>query len=392
MKTVKPGIRLKPNGKYLATKSIDSKRYYQEFETPSKAAAWKRDFHPLLSPTVSQIQNHTVPDQSNGRDFVITFKTVVERYRNGRMKTNSTGRQYKKGKRMDRFLPPLYSVRMCEMFPEVITRVLEDAKLAVDTTYGRSNFNEELKDLKAIFNWYKEEVDISFNSPVTKYHKAVGKVKDIDHRDKYLSEEQLLRFIDHLDEPYQSMAVIQFCLALRIGEVAALNTQTVNFKAKTVSLTEVITWIKDVPYPKKTTKTEDKSTVQMNDEIYRRLMALNLDRPKGCKYFFHFKGGAMKYNYINLAYNKGLKKAGLTEFSGTHLVRHTMGTLTRRKNGLDAAQAILRHTTSRMAEHYAKLDVNDKVSSVVIEAGEIFSRGRATVASGEREKLENLGS
>jgi integrase len=70
-------------------------------------------------------------------------------------------------------------------------------------------------------------------------------------------------------------------------------------------------------------------------------------------------------------FNRALKEAGLP-YSGTHIVRHTMATITRKNHGLDAAQAILRHTTARMSEEYARLDVNEKVSNVVIKAEELF--------------------
>lgn len=394
MKTVKPGIRIKPSGKFIATKSIDGKRFYHEFDTLREATKWKNEFHPLVKPNVDQRQIivPTVSDQSNGRDTSIKFGEVVERYKNGRMKTLSVNKQYKKGKRMDRFLPPLYSVRMCELNPEVITKLIEKAKLSASDTFGRCNFNEEIKDLNGIFSWYKDEIDFTFHNPVTKYHKAIGKIKDVEYKTKYLNEEQLLRFIDHLEEPFQSMAVIQFCLALRIGEVAGINTNTVDFKNETISISEVITWLKNKPTHKKNTKTGDKTILKMNSEIIRRLRILDKQRPKGCKFFFHHKGGPAKYDVILDAYNTALKNAGLSDFSGTHLVRHTMGTMARRKSGLDAAQAILRHTTSRMAEHYAKLDVNDKASKVVIEAGEIFLRGRATNATKSDENVESLTS
>lgn len=390
MKTVKPGIRRKLNGKYLATKSIDSKRYYKECDTLTEAMSWKNKFHPLLSPVIEAPRNiPTVPDQSNGRDFQITFKAVVERYRNGRMKDCSEGRIYKKGKRIDRFMPPLYSVRMCEMNPEIITRHIESEKLLANDTFGRCSFDMEIRDLTSIFNWYKEEVDFTFISPVTRYHKRVGKIRDPEKKSKYLSETQLLAFTDELPEPFKSMAMIQYCLALRIGEVAGINTGTVDFEKGTIAITDVITWLKNSPKYKPSTKTGDETTFEMNAVITSRLKYLDKLRPKGCKFFFHHKGGPIRYDIILEAYNDALERAGLSdEFSGTHIIRYTMGKDARRSHGKDAAQAIMRHKSSRMTEHYARLDVNEKSSQVVIDAGEMF-RSRATIATSERESVES---
>jgi integrase len=392
MKTVKPGIRLKPSGKYVATKSIDGKRHYKEFNSLREAEIWKNKFHPLASPQPSMKFNiPAASDQSNGKDKSIKFREVYERYVNGKMKSLSPYTQYKKKKRLDRFLPPLFGLRMCEITPEVITALLEKAKLGASDKFERANFSEELKGLKSIFNWYKE-CDFTFQSPVMGYHFDVGKIRDIERKKKDMNKEQVIAFINHLSEPFQSMAIIQFCLALRVGEVAALNTSTVSFKERTVTISETIVWLKTVPLPKRSTKTKDVTTLSMNDEMVNRLRTLDIQRPKGCKHFFHRDGKIMRYEWILEAYNNALKEAGLHDFSGTHFLRHTMGTIARRSSGLDAAQAILRHTTSRMSEHYARLDVNEKASKVVIEAGDLFLKSRATNATSEKEKLESLSS
>jgi integrase len=393
MKTIKPGIRLKPNGRYSVTKSIDGKRFYKEFKTQREAENWKNKFHPLAPPVLNApiINRPTVSDQSNGKDKLITFREVLTRYKNGKMKNLSVTKQYKKEKRMDRFLPSLLSYKMCEIDPPVITRLLEEARRTVTSTHGRSNFNEELKDLRSVFNWYIEECDFTFHSPVTKYHPRIGVIKEIEKVRMHMTEDQIKLFFSHLKEPFQSMAIIQFCLALRIGEVAALNSKTVNFKLRTVTISDSIVWHKGIPRHQRKTKTGDSTVAEINDEMLWRLNDLDRKRPEGCIFFFNENGGPMRYEHILEAYNTALKDAVLTEFSGTHFVRHTMATLTRRKYGMDTAQAVLRHTTPRMSEIYAKNDVNEKVSKVVIEAQEMF-KSRASNASNDKEKLKDSGT
>ncbi len=62
--------------------------------------------------------------------------------------------------------------------------------------------------------------------------------------------------------------------------------------------------------------------------------------------------------------------------SGTHVIRHTISSITRKSLGLDAAQAILRHTSSRMSEEYAKLDVDKKVLFVVTQASDLLKQSQ----------------
>lgn len=393
MKTVKTGIRLKANGHYHVTKSIDGVRYYKVFKSQREAEGWKRNFHPLANPVVDSpvLKSSAATLIGNGRDNSITFREVLEKYKNGKMRNLSTSKQYKKGKRMDRFLPPLLSVLMCNMTPEIITRLLEDAKRTVTNTHGRSSFDEELKDLRSVFNWYKDEVDFFFHSPVMTYHSKVGTVKTIKRSRKDMTEAQISLFFSKLKEPFQSLAVIQFCAAMRIAEAAAVNTNTVDLKAKKLLITDTIVWEKGVPIHYEKTKTGNDASTDINEEMTWRLNELDRKRPKGCIFFFHVNGKPLRYEYILEAYNQALKDAGLDAYSGTHFVRHTMATLTRRKHGRDAAQAVLRHTSPRMTEIYAKLDVNENVSKVVLEAQGMF-RSRASNASKGEERLEKLSS
>ena len=114
MKTISPGIRQKENGKFVATKSFGSKRYYKEFDKERDAVKWRKTFHPLASPQASRrINTLAVPDQSNGKDKLITLGEVFEKYQKGFLASLDTYTQYKKMKRMERFLPNLYCANVC---------------------------------------------------------------------------------------------------------------------------------------------------------------------------------------------------------------------------------------------------------------------------------------
>jgi integrase len=394
MRTVKPGIRLKPNGKFLATKSIDGKRYYAEKNTLREAENWKNKFHPLVAP--SPVQDRISPTSSaneflNGRDAMITVREVYEKYLRGPLKKFGTYSQYKIPKRMERFLPPIFSIRMAQLSPEVISELLTHAELNASKTYGRMNFHEELKYLKAMLNWYKAEIDFTFSVPVTKHHYRNSVISQPETGRKHLSLEEVVAFIDKLPFELQPMAEIQFTFALRIAEVCALTIETVDFKRKRIYIRQAMTWLKDIPKLKPTTKTGDEAELQMTAESESILRRVDAKRPSGCRYFFHHNGGMPRYRPIVEAYNKALKEAGINDVTGTHFLRHSAATLSRKYGGIDAAQAMLRHKSSVMAEHYAKLDFNEKASEVVIHAERAFIEARrATNATKVKIKTENL--
>lgn len=374
MKTVSPGIRQKENGKFFVTKSIGTKRYYQEFDKLSEAKKWKKEFHPLLSPTVKKNKLiPTVSGQSNGKDKFITFGEVLEKYQKGFLRSLESYTQYKKLQRLSKFAPNLISVPMCAFTPDIVTNHLEDYRHFIPKDSKRCNFDKELKDIASIFNWYRDNIDFTFINPVTKIHFKLGKIKDVPEKAKDMDMEEFSTFVAHLPPMFRSMAIVMLLWALRVGEAAALSDDVINLKKKEALILNVMVWLRGRPELKRGTKTGADAKMPITDMIEAEIKQLHLNRPKGCKWLFHHKGKPLRYAMILKAFNKALLDSELP-YSGTHVIRHTMATITRKNLGLDAAQAILRHTTARMSEEYAKLDVDEKVSNVVIQASNLFKK------------------
>ncbi len=389
MKTTSKGIRKKENGKFIATKYINGKRHYSEFETEREAKKWKKEFHPLLSPQRSKTR-HSLPisDQSNGKDKSIMFEDVLEDYQKEFLRSLTAYTQYKKMQRLQRFAPNIASVPMCVMSPEVITNHLDSVKLLIKKDSRRCNFDKELKDLASIFNWYKDNKDFTFVNPVSKIHYKLGKVADIPTKIKDMDMEEFVQFVDHLSPMFQSMAIIMLLWCLRVGEAAAITDDVLNLKKKEAWIFNVIVWFKGHPTPKKGTKTGADAKMPINDLIEVEIRKLQADRPKGCRYLFHYKGKLLRYDMILKEFNRALSEAELP-YSGTHVIRHTMSTITRKNLGLDAAQAILRHTSSRMSEEYAKLDVDKKVLDVVTQASDLFKTVAKKATKGDQEDISS---
>lgn len=365
MKTIAPGLRLKDNGRIHATVCFNGKRYYKEFDKEKDAIKWRKDFHPLASPLSKKKTTLAVSDQSNGKDKFISFGDVFEKYQKGFLDSLDAYTRYKKVKRMERFLPNLWVIPMCAFTSEVISGHLSDMKLLVDADSRRCNFDKELKDLASIFNWYRQNHDTTFSNPIVKIHFKIGRIRDVEPRKKHMESDELSLFFSHLEEPFQTLAVVQLLMAGRIQEAAAINDRTVNFKTGEIEVSEKLVWLKGNVEHRYGTKTGEEGKVKMPPDIIDRLLRLKATRPKTCRYFFHSRGKPLRYNLILKKYNEALKNAGLEDFSGTHILRHSMAKIVRKEQGLEACQAILRHTSSRMSEHYAKLDANDEVSKVI---------------------------
>jgi integrase len=140
----------------------------------------------------------------------------------------------------------------------------------------------------------------------------------------------------------------------------------VDFRRGTIDLTETIVWIKGRPHQVKGTKTNNPNKKVMTPFIREMLLELKNERPNRCKFFFHHKGKILRYQMIPKEINKALIKSGYWKYSGTHILRHSMGSFSRKEEGLDTAQAMLSHFSARQTEGYAKLDVNEKVTGVFL--------------------------
>jgi integrase len=91
-------------------------------------------------------------------------------------------------------------------------------------------------------------------------------------------------------------------------------------------------------------------------------------RPIRDRYDVHSYRRAIKYA-VRKANREGSKK-GLPEVPDwhPHQLRHTCGTMLRRQFGLDAARAILGHTTPVVTEIYAEID-QDKALEIMAKIG-----------------------
>jgi integrase len=296
----------------------------------------------------------------NGTNGRITFGKVWECYRGDHLPTISEGSRLLKVYRCERYLPPLFFLRMAEINPKIISEFVRFKRN--DKLHPKKcNFDKELKDLKSIFNWYRDLVDFQFINPVKPAHFKLGVVSEIPNKRKEITSEQLRLFFGFLSLFYRDLAIIQFFCGARIGEIAGLQVKNIDLKKRVLRIQEVLIWIHGQPTIKGCPKSGVSREVFINDtmlEILERRLALV---PDGCGLIFQHDGKPIRYATINASFNKAWQKAGLSQFSGTHLMRYAAAQFSRKQTGsLEGAMAVTGHKSIALVEKYSGLSLLDQ--------------------------------
>ncbi|MBF0361986.1 MAG: site-specific integrase [Oligoflexia bacterium] len=370
---------------YVATKSIKGKRYSQSFERLPDAIHWKNTFVPVISTVTaeSKIANTNAskaifPPQSphtstsnelNGTNKSYTLGDVWELYKKQYLPqleraTTETKLIWCK------FFEPLFHVPMVHLNSNVLdVHMVEQVELAKINESKRHNFKNPLSEMKALLNWYHENYDARFVNPILRRHYTMGIMRKVEPKNKKMLPNEIMQFFSELSPFFRDFATIQFYSASRVHEIAGLQTFNINLVDRWFLIKHVVVWDKSKrflelkPYPKNGIA----RYCHMNpilEEIIRIKLA---DVPTGCNYLFHIEGKPLCYRKIQYEYDKALKKCGLGDkYSGTHIMRHSMATLTRRVTGsLDATQAVTGHRDQKLVQHYADLPSETQANAVV---------------------------
>ncbi len=349
-------------GNYVATKQISGTRKSKTFPSLAAARKWQREYE---------------EDQSlnfHNRDS-ITFKQAWDRYLREFVVTLAKSSQDSLKERSKQFAD-LYDYEMSTITPHIITdHLLYHKELAIKTENNkRCNFDHELKLISAFFNWYREVIDYTYINPVLKRHRQIAKVRDTKFKDKKMSPDQILLFLDTIKENpfWYQFAVTQFYFAGRVQEIAGLQRSSVSLSSRTALIKDVAVWGKNKAFEelKSLPKNGELRTVYLNDSVFEVLKSRLESNDPNCSFVFNIYGRPLKYREIQHQYNKALKQCGLyPRFSGTHFMRHSMATITRQvTKSLELTQSITGHRDQKLVQHYAYMDSdNNKLAQNKVE-------------------------
>jgi integrase len=382
------GVRLDTKtGKYNASKKVNGKSYSRNFKTLREAKHWRNNFHPTICPNPKQSNPYKkASTKANGSDVFITLSEVYEKYNSLYVVTLSPAYQQRKKYCLDNFLYEIMNLKLCDLNPEVLAihlnKKIEIAKK--DKNSQRYNFDRDLKELSAMLNWYNDFIDDSFRNPVKKYHKELGRFKELPDTDRKITPEDFLKFINSFTEKqelYKDIAMIQYFTACRINEVAAISPENIDLENRVLLINRGMLWVKgQYPKTKKGVKTgrsaSDEKRVFINDTMFEILNRRLAVTPKDLDVIFHNHGKYLRYNAIYNNYVKALKAADVP-FTGTHILRHGMATTTRKMLGIEHAQSVTGHKTRRQLEEYADSDLSSLNKEAVQEVERFLNRRKS---------------
>jgi len=366
------GFRRMANGKIECQKSINGKRYWSSFDKELDAYHWKKNFHPLLNPnpernpvshrTGGALQlrgQHFGQEESNGRNYEVTFGEVWEFYLTSHLATKEIHTQYNNKRTAKNFYGPLMAMRMADINRFSISNLIAEKKAEVLRcplkSSHRYNFNNELKKLSTLLNWYSKNFDEHFRNPICDLHRNQGFIRAKKPVRKKMSSTELIRFLEAIREVphgefWADMAETQLYLSARIGEIGGLQWDMVNFAEGTIEISKVAVYIKKRFYALKDyTKNGENRVLNMNQRLQEILSRRFLDKNISDGFVFHINGMPPSKQRIDQAYNKAFKLAGLP-YRGTHCLRHTMANLVRGHLSLEHAKALGGWKSSKVVE------------------------------------------
>ena len=235
----------------------------------------------------------------------------------------------------------------------------------------RFSYDNELKGLKAIFNWYRI-IDYTFINPVMKQHKALGRIKTKRMKEKKMTPQEVLLFFNTLREKpfWHDFAMVQFAFASRVQETAGLQKHSVDFDNNLVHIKDVVIWsqkTKRFDHLKSCPKNGEMRTCFMTPFIKDILKRHIEMEPRKTGFVFHMNGEPLTYRQIQHHYDWALEKCGLSQkYSSTHFIRHTMATITRHVTGsLESVQSVTGHKDQRLVQHYAALNTDIQKDALI---------------------------
>lgn len=339
-------------GKYQAYKTIDGQQYSKDFSRLAEAKRWLHTFS---------------PETEEKKKLSPKFHQVYEEYKEIRFcDLEYSSIEVKKG-RLQVFYDELKDVHMEDITAEFFKNLILKKKKESVNNKKRLSFDREIKEYKAIFNWYRDFKDYKFVVPLTKFHNQLGRMRKPVPKNKRMSVQQVQKFFDAFEnELFKNFAITQFFSCARVSEIAGLQTRSIDLEEGILLIKDVIVWNKQKVFVelKPYTKNNDVKYVRIVKPLYD-IFVERLSQGDSFPYVFHLNGKPLSYRQIQHHYTKAFKKAGLVQFSGTHTLRHSMASIARELSGsIDAVQSLTGHKSVRQAEHYAGLSQTAQLTAL----------------------------
>ena len=283
---------------------------------------------------------------------------------------------------------PLANVKMSELKGAKVIEWIDWLKKKPTATFQkRWSFIEELRSLRVVLNWYKNFLNEDFNVPITKKHKQLCFLRRKPPRrpDYFIKPEDAKKWVEWLKEHRSNpvcwkLASFMLLTGARISEACGLKWDAVDLDQGMIRIVRRVSWDRKhkIPVLEDVTKTSSSTRLII---LPKRLQTVFYQMKKTAVsdvVFADNKGGLLKYNAIQSAFNAGFVALGLP-WRSTHICRHTYATLAlMTTKNLSAVQASLGHSEQRTTQVYAKTvallssETGEKTASVIFKDSRLF--------------------
>lgn len=227
--------------------------------------------------------------------------------------------------------------------------------------HQRETFEKELNLLKVVLNYYRKRKNPAFIIPVLSEHYRAGDLaRKAEAPVQSLSTEELGRFLDHLRQGinpnHYVLALSQFSLGLRIGEVCGLAWSNLDLKNRIAAITQTVVWHHTTWEP--TIKMRPKNG-KVRVLVLPEILAIELEKLKQQRksskvdLVFHRDGVPYNRKDVGKVYNRALEALSITHVSGTHMMRRTSATLANEATGdFYAVSKLMDHSSPNVTLRY----------------------------------------
>lgn len=301
-------------------------------------------------------QKELAPEKQN-----YTFARLVEDWKSFHLLTIAkSSRQFYENKLP--YLAALGDIPVARLDVETIDELVKAWVSQPPKRAGRMNFDRELTLLTVVLNFYKSRKDPAYVVPVRKSHyEGATVVRKAECDIKALTEEELGVFLvalkREINPQYYPLALLQFSLALRIGEACGLQWQDFDFENDTVMIRRTVVWDDRTWEARIEVGTKNGRARHLGIPLLLKqaLLEFRQQCPSISPFLFQKEGEMLNRKSVGCAYNRVLKRLGLTHVSGTHFLRRTAATQANDLTGdFFAVSQLLDHSSPKITERYVK--------------------------------------
>ena len=262
-----------------------------------------------------------------------TFKDLMEKFMQEHAPKQSKNTQVSYNTSLNHLSPFFSETSLTAITPKMISRyqVLRRKEKAKP-----ASINSERAVLSIAFSLAVKSLEWVEVNPVLK----VGKLKENNQRDRWLSQDEERRLLDNSPEWLKDLIIIALNTGLRQAEQLSLEWQRVDLFRKTILIKE--------------TKNGKPKTLPLNRIALNILSQRSkLKSIKNDYVFLDANGNKIIAIFLRKAFNRVTEKAGINNFRW-HDLRHTFATkLAQRGVDLYKISKLLGHTDIKMTQRYS---------------------------------------